>query len=143
MKKLCSDFPLYASHLIADVRCMADFTPERIFGPKGLLSKKLPYFDYRASQVDYAKAVADAFANKQKALLEAQTGTGKTLGYLVPALESGRAGHYFHWNQSTAGTTLFQRHSATARQTWIRIPIALDERSHELSLPVEVRTGAK
>lgn len=68
---------------------MADFTPERIFGPKGLLSKKLPYFDYRVSQLDYAKAVADAFANKQKALLEAQTGTGKTLGYLVPALESG------------------------------------------------------
>ncbi len=68
---------------------MVDFTPERIFGPRGLLSKKLPYFEYRLSQVEYAKAVREALSDKKIALLEAQTGTGKTLGYLIPALESG------------------------------------------------------
>jgi ATP-dependent DNA helicase DinG len=67
---------------------MVDFAPERIFGPKGLLSKKLPYFDYRASQLEYAKEVRKALSEKHVSLLEAQTGTGKTLGYLIPALES-------------------------------------------------------
>lgn len=68
---------------------MVDFAPERIFGAKGLLSKKLPYFDYRISQLNYAKAVRETLVEKRIALLEAQTGTGKTLGYLIPALESG------------------------------------------------------
>lgn len=67
-----------------------DLSADFIFGPKGPLAKKLPYFDFRPSQVAYAKAVRDAITNKQIALLEAQTGTGKTLGYLIPALESGR-----------------------------------------------------
>lgn len=67
-----------------------DLSADFIFGPKGPLAKKLPYFDFRPSQVAYAKAVRDAIKNKQIALLEAQTGTGKTLGYLIPALESGR-----------------------------------------------------
>lgn len=67
-----------------------DLSADFIFGPKGPLAKKLPYFDFRPSQVAYAKAVRDAITNKRIALLEAQTGTGKTLGYLIPALESGR-----------------------------------------------------
>jgi len=64
--------------------------PDYIFGPKGPLSKKLRYFEYRPSQVEYAKAVREALNQKQVALLEAQTGTGKTLAYLVPAIESGK-----------------------------------------------------
>lgn len=64
--------------------------PEFIFGPKGPLSKKLRYFEYRPSQVDYASAVRETLSRKQVALLEAQTGTGKTLAYLIPVLESGR-----------------------------------------------------
>jgi ATP-dependent DNA helicase DinG len=67
-----------------------NFDPEFVFGPKGPLSKKLRYFEYRPSQVEYAEAVRDALNNKRIALLEAQTGTGKTLAYMIPALESGK-----------------------------------------------------
>jgi ATP-dependent DNA helicase DinG len=67
-----------------------DLTPKFVFGPSGPLSKKLPYFEFRPSQVEYADAVRAAIQQKKIALLEAQTGTGKTLGYLIPALESGR-----------------------------------------------------
>ncbi|GAA1528211.1 ATP-dependent DNA helicase [Nocardioides humi] len=40
----------------------------------------------RAGQVAMAEAVADAFADKEHLLVQAGTGTGKSLGYLVPAL---------------------------------------------------------
>jgi ATP-dependent DNA helicase DinG len=63
---------------------------ENIFGEKGPLSKILPYFEYRPSQIEYAQAVQKALSSKQIALLEAQTGTGKTLAYLIPALQAGQ-----------------------------------------------------
>ncbi len=63
---------------------------ENIFGEKGPLSKILPYFEYRPSQIEYAQAVEKALSSKQIALLEAQTGTGKTLAYLIPALQAGQ-----------------------------------------------------
>ncbi|WP_307833242.1 ATP-dependent DNA helicase [Pimelobacter simplex] len=40
----------------------------------------------RDGQVAMAEAVADAFADKEHLLVQAGTGTGKSLGYLVPAL---------------------------------------------------------
>ncbi|MDQ6523590.1 ATP-dependent DNA helicase [Nocardioides sp. LHD-245] len=40
----------------------------------------------RDGQVAMAEAVADAFAGKEHLLVQAGTGTGKSLGYLVPAL---------------------------------------------------------
>src|SRR5262245_53189568 len=67
---------------------MSELLPEQIFAPNGALSKKLPYFEYRPSQIDYAKAIREVLSEKGIALLEAQTGTGKTLAYLIPAIES-------------------------------------------------------
>ncbi|MBM7516319.1 ATP-dependent DNA helicase [Nocardioides nitrophenolicus] len=42
--------------------------------------------EQRDGQVAMAEAVADAFADKEHLLVQAGTGTGKSLGYLVPAL---------------------------------------------------------
>jgi len=67
-----------------------NLNPEVIFGPKGPLSKKLPYFEYRPSQVEYSQAVRDIITKGKIGLLEAQTGTGKTLAYMIPSLESGK-----------------------------------------------------
>lgn len=63
---------------------------EMLFGPGGPLSKNLPYYEYRPSQIEYARAVQAAFEGKKIALVEAQTGTGKTLAYLIPALQTGK-----------------------------------------------------
>jgi ATP-dependent DNA helicase DinG len=67
-----------------------NLNPEHIFGAKGPLSKKLPYFEFRPSQIEYAEAVRNVITSGKIALLEAQTGTGKTLAYLIPAIESGK-----------------------------------------------------
>ena len=56
----------------------------------GPLAATLPGFEYRASQQEMAAAVGDAFRDGGELLVEAGTGTGKTLAYLVPAVLSGQ-----------------------------------------------------
>ncbi len=60
------------------------------FGRQGTLSQWHPNFEYRAGQVEMAEAVESALAERKHLILEAGTGTGKTLAYLVPALLSGK-----------------------------------------------------
>ena len=55
----------------------------------GPLSRHLSGFRVRASQQAMANAIAIALQDKQDLLVEAGTGTGKTLAYLVPAMLSG------------------------------------------------------
>ena len=62
-----------------------------IFGPGGLLEKCMPAgYEHRRSQLEMAELVDEAFQAKQHLLVEAGTGTGKTLAYLIPAVRSGR-----------------------------------------------------
>src|SRR6202167_2133442 len=67
-----------------------EVTIEDIFGPGGLLEKSHPGYEYRSSQLEMAKMVDEAFQKRQHAIIEAGTGTGKTLAYLIPAIRSGR-----------------------------------------------------
>ncbi|MEO7143909.1 MAG: ATP-dependent DNA helicase, partial [Bryobacteraceae bacterium] len=62
----------------------------RFFGRQGLLAKWHAKFEYRAGQLEMAEAVESALAQKKHLLVEAGTGTGKTLAYLVPAILSGK-----------------------------------------------------
>lgn len=59
---------------------------ESIFGPEGLLARHHPKFEYRPGQIDMARAVHDALSHGGHLCVEAGTGTGKTLAYLIPAL---------------------------------------------------------
>jgi ATP-dependent DNA helicase DinG len=63
---------------------------EEFFGPSGRLAAALPGFESRAGQAALAEAVAEALTGEEHLLAEAGTGTGKSLGYLVPALLSGK-----------------------------------------------------
>jgi ATP-dependent DNA helicase DinG len=65
-------------------------TVEGIFGPGGQLEKSHPGYEFRPSQLAMAKIADDAFQKRQHTVIEAGTGTGKTLAYLIPAIRSGR-----------------------------------------------------
>jgi ATP-dependent DNA helicase DinG len=67
-----------------------EITVEGIFGPGGLLEKRHPGYEFRPSQLAMANITADAFEKHQHVVIEAGTGTGKTLAYLLPAIRSGR-----------------------------------------------------
>ena len=60
-----------------------------VFGPGGLIARHLPNYEYRSGQIEMAEAVNDTLKNGGIALIEAGTGTGKTLAYLIPALAAG------------------------------------------------------
>jgi len=62
----------------------------QFFSKHGTLSKWHPNYEFRAGQVEMAEAVESALADKRHLIVEAGTGTGKTLAYLVPALLSGK-----------------------------------------------------
>ncbi|REJ79163.1 MAG: ATP-dependent DNA helicase [Acidobacteria bacterium] len=59
---------------------------EDIFGSKGLLAEHHEAFEDRPGQLKMAQAVLKAFEDKRHLIVEAGTGTGKTLAYLVPAV---------------------------------------------------------
>jgi ATP-dependent DNA helicase DinG len=61
-----------------------------IFGPGGLLEKRHPGYEFRPSQLEMAQRMEEAFEQHQHTVIEAGTGTGKTLAYLIPAIRSGR-----------------------------------------------------
>jgi ATP-dependent DNA helicase DinG len=59
------------------------------FGPDGRLARSLPQFEHRSGQQQMARAVLDALDRRRHLIVEAGTGTGKTLAYLIPAVLSG------------------------------------------------------
>jgi ATP-dependent DNA helicase DinG len=60
------------------------------FSPGGVLSKSELQFEFRRGQYEMARAVEAAFEEKRHLIVEAGTGTGKTLAYLLPALRAAR-----------------------------------------------------
>src|SRR5882672_2107402 len=59
---------------------------QEIFGPDGLITKAHPEYEHRPGQIQMAEAVVRAFEQRRHLIVEAGTGTGKTLAYLVPAI---------------------------------------------------------
>src|SRR5512140_1968915 len=73
------DFPCYAGGVRA----------KDVLGPGSPLAGLLDAYEDRPAQLAMAAAVEDALSAEQPLLVEAGTGTGKTLAYLVPAVLSG------------------------------------------------------
>lgn len=64
---------------------------EEIFGRGGLIARAHPDYEFRPGQIQMAEAVLRAFEDRRHLLVEAGTGTGKTLAYLVPAIAAATA----------------------------------------------------
>lgn len=64
-----------------------------VFGPDGLIARAHPEYEHRPGQIEMARAVMRAFEEKRHLIVEAGTGTGKTLAYLVPAVAAALGGN--------------------------------------------------
>lgn len=53
--------------------------------PGGKFAKQFPSFEYRIQQVEMLRAITDAFSKGSHLLVEAGTGIGKSMAYLIPA----------------------------------------------------------
>lgn len=56
------------------------------FEPGGVLANRFPGYEHRTQQVEMASSVSSALHEGHHLMVEAGTGTGKSLAYLVPAL---------------------------------------------------------
>jgi ATP-dependent DNA helicase DinG len=65
-------------------------TLHEFFAPGGILARSSLPFEYRPGQLEMAKAVERALEERRHLIVEAGTGTGKTLAYLLPALRTGQ-----------------------------------------------------
>jgi len=61
----------------------------QIFSGQGPLAEAIPGYKLRPQQIEMAQAILEAIQQQDKLVVEAGTGTGKTLAYLVPALLAG------------------------------------------------------
>ncbi|MBW7865375.1 MAG: DEAD/DEAH box helicase family protein [Candidatus Hydrogenedens sp.] len=59
---------------------------ETMFRPNGPMARHLQSFEVRPQQAAMLEAIADAFNTDTFAVIEAPTGVGKTMAYLLPAL---------------------------------------------------------
>ena len=65
-------------------------TLHEFFAPGGILAHSTLPYEVRPGQYEMAKAVERALAERRHLIVEAGTGTGKTLAYLLPALRTGQ-----------------------------------------------------
>src|SRR3984893_3098315 len=95
------DYPIEEKHPpggIGEVSAEAPSTNKKnppsmqeVFGPGGLLERcMIGGYEHRRAQLLMAELVQDAFETRHHVVVEAGTGTGKTLAYLLPAICSGR-----------------------------------------------------
>src|SRR5512132_3905319 len=65
---------------------------QELFGPAGLIANAPPEYEHRPGQIQMARAVMRACQGRHHLIVEAGTGTGKTLAYLVPAVAAALGG---------------------------------------------------
>ena len=63
---------------------------EQILGPQGAIAANHPLYEHRPGQIAMAQAIADAVEQNRHLCVEAGTGTGKTLAYLLPVIFSNK-----------------------------------------------------
>jgi ATP-dependent DNA helicase DinG len=65
-------------------------TTEELFAPSGPLARALRGFEARPGQVQMAQSIERGILEGMHTIVEAGTGVGKSLAYLVPAVRSGK-----------------------------------------------------
>lgn len=58
-----------------------------VLGEEGTLAKIIENYEHRPQQINMARKIAESFNESKHHLIEADTGTGKSIAYLVPAIQ--------------------------------------------------------
>jgi DNA polymerase-3 subunit epsilon/ATP-dependent DNA helicase DinG len=73
-------------HRVEQTHALDEDDVSAVLQSGGPLAGHLPAYEFRDQQVRMARAIAQSFSSGQHLMIEAGTGTGKSVGYLVPAI---------------------------------------------------------
>ncbi len=98
----------YAGSVLA---CRATASLHSFFGPGGVLARTHPAYEFRRGQLRWRRPWSRRWSERRHLIVEAGTGTGKTLAYLLPVIRSGKRVIISHGNEDAAGAALLQGRS--------------------------------
>ncbi|MFP4580523.1 MAG: helicase C-terminal domain-containing protein [Candidatus Sumerlaeia bacterium] len=105
---------------------------EALIKPDGPLSRSLPNFEYRPQQVEMLQGVTDAFNYDGIAVIEAGTGTGKSLAYLIPAI---------HWATQNSEKVIVSTNTINLQEQLIRKDLPFLQQHLSLKFKAELMKG--
>lgn len=103
-----------------------------ILSPTGPLANGLKGFEPRREQKEMMRNVLDAYNGNQVALIEAGTGTGKSLAYLIPAML---------WATETGERTVISTNTITLQEQLLNKDIPLISKALNLNLKAVLVKG--
>jgi len=109
---------------------------EQVLTVGGVFERELPGFRTRPQQLVMADYVRATFRDESILLLEAPTGTGKSLGYLVPSLEWAFAG-----DEESSRQVVVSSHTRSLQEQLAQKEIADIGRAHNAQIPAAVLKG--
>jgi ATP-dependent DNA helicase DinG len=121
-------------HPAADGPSLEDFIDriDAILKPEGIISRHLEGYEYRPGQMVMASTVAQAFWQGRTGLIEAGTGTGKSLAYLVPAI---------YWAALTGERVIISTNTITLQEQLIGKDVPFLQSVLDVSFQVAVIKG--
>jgi len=105
---------------------------KKLLSTEGLLAQKLENYESRPQQQMMLEKVADSFNENKIALIEAGTGTGKTMAYLLPAIE---------WSVKNRERTVIATGTINLQEQLINKDIPLLQQTLDLKFRAELVKG--
>lgn len=105
---------------------------EKMFLPGGMIARGLNIYQERKQQVKMTKAVGKAFQQQRHLLIEAGTGVGKSLAYLVPAV---------CWALSREEKVVISTHTIALQEQLLRSEIEFLRQVFDVSFKATVLKG--
>jgi len=105
---------------------------KKLLSADGPIAAKLENFESRPQQLTMLEKVADAFNENKIAIIEAGTGTGKTMAYLLPAIE---------WSVKNRERTVIATGTINLQEQLINKDIPLLQQALDLKFRAELVKG--
>ncbi len=84
---------------------------EGVLGKDGVISKKLGSYELRPQQLDMALAIQKAIEENKHLIVEAGTGVGKSMAYLIP---------FIFWSVRNNKKVIISTHTKTLQEQLIK-----------------------
>ena len=106
--------------------------PAQALKTDGIISRCYNNYEYRIGQVRMLKVVEKAFLESKHATIEAGTGIGKSLAYLIPALI---------WAQENSKKVIIATHTIALQEQLYKKEIPFLEKCFQVKLPIAIVKG--